>query len=307
VRNKALRWGGALALGILAAVAVVRVGTPDEGAEKPLFVPGVGMAAYLEPVSHPFADPVLASVEVVLRPRRVDPDSIQLAARFTPYRAESTRREVRTERGVMAIRWTYRLTCLTADCRPRPGNARIFQFPPVQVSYRRRDGRPGVRRVEWHALRSVSRLDAEGAARENFQARQHPLPEISWRVGPGKLAAGLLGAAALVALVGAALLWVVLSPLLIDRIGVRRFARLDAVQRQLVVLRDAVERSDTAAQRKALDALSMSLGRNGDATEELAHGARRLAWSPRDRSPSDVLGFADRVAAQVQSVRKARR
>ena len=307
MRGTALRWGGALAVGAAVAAVVLWTGLRDERQDRPLGLPGVGLAVFLEPVSHRFADPVQAGVEVVLLPRRVDVDSVQIAARFAPYRIVSRERKVQSERGVTAIRWTYRLDCLQAGCRPQAGRARNFQFPPAQVSFRRLDGTPGVRRQQWHVLRSVSRLDTIEAAREDFQAREFPLPEISYRVEPGPLAAGLIVTSAFLALVGGALLWRILSPFVLDRLGVRRFERLDAVQRQLLVLRDAVERSDAAAQRKALDALSVSLGDNGNGGEQLSRGARRLAWSPRHGSSSDVLGFAAEVAEQATPQRKARR
>lgn len=302
----ALRWGGALAFGALVAALVLWWGLRDEHRSSRLGLPGVGIASFLEPVSHRFADPVEASVETVLLPRKVDPGSVRLAVQFAPYRVTAARKQVRTERGVTSIRWTYRLNCLQANCRPQPGRARLFRFPPARVSFRRLDGTPGVRRQEWHALRSVSRLDAQDAVREDFQAREFPLPEISYRVEPSTLATGLVVAAALLALAGGALLWGVLSPLALDRLGARRFARLDPVQRQLLVLRDAIERSDTATQRRALDALSVSLEPNGNDGDELALGARRLAWSPRHGSPSDVLGFADEVSDQAEATRRER-
>ena len=300
----ALRWGGALVFGALVAAVVLWMGLRDEHRASRLGLPGVGIASFLEPVSHRFADPVEASVETVLLPRKVDPDSVRLAVQFAPFRVTSARKEVHSERGVISMRWTYRLSCLQATCRPQPGRARLFQFPPARVSFRRLDGTPGVRQREWHALRSISRLDAEDAVREDFQAREFPLPAISYRVEPSRLASGLVVAAALLALAGGALIWAILSPIALDRLGALRFARLDPVQRQLLVLRDAVERSDTAAQRRALDALSVSLGPNGNGGEELALGARRLAWSPRHGSESDVLGFADEVSDQAEAARK---
>lgn len=308
MRGAAVRWGGALLAGVAVAALVLWAGLrDDDGPRRPHTLPGVGIATFLEPVSHRFADPVEAGVEVVLLPRRVRLDSLRIAARFPPYRIVSRRRTESSSRGLTSIRWTYRLTCVQPNCRPEPGRARNFQFPPAQVSFRRVDGTPGVRRRQWHALRSVSRLDAAEAAREDFQAREHPLPEISYRVEPQPLAVGLAVTSAVLGLLGGALLWGILSPLLLDRVAARRFARLDAVQRQLLVLRDAVQRSDPVAERKALDALSVSLGHSGNGEEELSHGARRLAWSPRRGSSTDVLGFADEVAGQAAPEGKGRR
>lgn len=298
------RAGGALAVGLLAAALVVWWGPQDSSDTGPLRMPGVGTSAFLEPVAHRFADPVEATLEVVVPVRQVDPRTVEVSTRFAPYRVMRRTQTASSERGVTSIRWTYRLVCLTEACRPQPGGARVFRFPPAQVSFRRRDGAPRVRRVQWHALRSLSRLTASEAARELFSARQHPLPPITYRVAPRRLAGGVLIAAALLALGGAGLVSRTLGGLVLDRIAARRLARIDAVQRQLAVLRDAVARSDPATQRRALDGLSMSLGGGGNGVDELAVGARRLAWSPRHGSSEDVLGFAEEVEQAVEPARR---
>lgn len=302
--GRPIRIGGALALGVLAAALAVWAGLRASTSAAPLRLPGVGTAAFLEPVAHRFADPVEANVEAVVPIRRVDPRTLTVSARFSPYRVVRRTRTELDERGVATIRWTFRLVCLREACRPQPGRSWTFRFPPVQVSFRRRDGRPRVRRSQWHALRSMSRLSASEASREAFSARQHPLPPVTYRVEPGTLANGVLVPAALLALVGAGLLWRTFSGIALGRLARSRLARLDVVQRQLAVLRDAVARSDAPAQRRALDGLSLSLGGNGDGTDELAVGARRLAWSPRHGSSEDVLGFAEQVEQTVEPGRR---
>lgn len=300
-----VRLGGALAVGVLAAALVVWWGRQDSQEGLPLRMPGVGTAAFLEPVAHRFADPVEANVEAVVPVRQVDSRTLQVSARFAPYRVVRRTRTEQTARGVTTIRWTYRLMCLREACRPRAGGARTFRFPPARVSFRRRrDGQPRVRRAQWHALRALSRLSASDASRETFSARRQPLPRVTYRVEPGPLADGALTAAALLALAGAALLWRTFSAVVLESVAARRRARLGAVQRQLALLRDAVARSDAAAQRRALDGLSMSLGRNGNGTDELAVGARRLAWSPRHGSSQDVLGFAEEVEQTFEPGRR---
>ena len=303
--RRAILVAGALATGLVAAAVVVGAALMRDKAEQPVkLLGGVALAAFLEPVAHRFADPVEANVEVVIDPRRIRSNTVTVATQFDPYTVVSTERREASSRGVTSLRWRYRLVCLEERCRPSAGRAREFTFPPVRVSFRRSGGRPGTLRQEWHPLRSVSRLDAVEASRERFTARQHPLPPVSYRIAPGQLVAVLAAAAALLALLGGALLWWALGPPVLARIDRRRFSRLNALQRQLVVLRDAVGRSDPATERKALDALARELRRNGNGTEELARGARRLAWGEGGRNRADVLEFADDVESRAKEAER---
>lgn len=299
---RAIGLTGALGTGLAAAAAVAAIALLRGTSEAPPTLQGrAALATFLEPVAHRFADPVEANVEVVFDPRRIEADTVTVATQFSPYTVVATERSQSSTRGVTSLRWRYRLMCLEERCRPAAGRARDFQFPPARASFRRVDNRPGAARGEWHSLRSVSRLDAVEASRERFSARQHPLPPVSYRVSPGPLVAGLATAAALLALLGGALVWSVLGAPVLARIDRRRFSRLDSVQRQLVVLRDAVRRSDPATGRKALDALARELRGDGNGTEELAQGARRLAWAEGERRASELLGFADEVETRTSA------
>jgi hypothetical protein len=300
VSERVVRIGGALLVGAIAAALVLWMGRRDGGEEEALRIHGVATSAFLEPVAHRFADPVTANVEAIVPTEQVDPAALEVAPQFAPYRIVSRSRSESSSRGMTTVRWRFRLMCLREACRPQPGEARVFDFPPVRISFRRRDGVPRVRRQEWHALRSVSRLDEVEAARERLSARPHPLPPVTYRVSPDRLSNGLLLAAALLALLGAALIWRTFSGFVVDSLFARKLARLGDVRRHLAVLRAAVARSDDEGQRKALDALSTSLGENGNGTDELAVGARRLAWSPRRGSSDDVLAFADDVEEAVR-------
>ena len=77
----------------------------------------------------------------------------------------------------------------------------------------------------------------------------------------------------------------------------RRLARLRPVEREVALLRAAVARGHTDAQRKALDALALALGGNGNS--DLAGGARRLAWSAGRPAPDESLALADEVESRV--------
>jgi hypothetical protein len=231
----------------------------------------------------------------------VDPGTVRIRPQFAPYRILSESRTQATDRSVTRIRWRYRLICLAQACRPPTGGARTFDFAPVQVSFRRRDGVPRVRIKDFHPLRSVSRLNALEASRERLAARTQPLPAVSYRISPERLSTVALLVAALLALLGAALLWRTFSMLVVERLVARRVSRMAPVERHLALLRRAVARSDSEGQQKALDALSVELGGNGNGTDELAVGARRLAWSSRHGSDEDVLGFADDVEQTLRA------
>jgi hypothetical protein len=301
VSRRAILVTGGLLTGLVAAAAVAGVALLRSPAERPpTLIGGAAMGTFLEPVAHRFADRVAANVEIVLDPRVVREDSVTVATQFSPYTVVATQRDRSSARGVTSLRWTYRLMCLETRCRPPTGRARDFQFPPARVSFRRVNGSPSTLRQEWHALRAVSRLDAEEASREQFTARQHPLPPVTYRVSPAPLVAGLVAAAAMLALLGGGLLWWAFGPAVLGHIDRVRFSRLNALQRQLVVLRDAVRRSDSATERKALDALARELRRNGNGTEELARGARRLAWSAGDLRADEVLEFADHLETSTR-------
>jgi hypothetical protein len=294
-----VRVGGAVLVGVVAAAVVVAIGRQDSSA-PPLRMPGVRVQAFIDPVAHRFADPVTAHVEALVPTGQVNPGSLRIRPQFAPYRILSRTRTQTTSRGVARIRWRFRLVCLTEGCRPPAGGARSFDFAPVQVSFRRRDGVPRVRIKDFHALRSVSRLSALDAPRERLTARPQPLPALSYRVSPERLSTVALIVAALLALLGAVLLWRTFSELVVERLLARRLSRLGPVQRQLALLRRAVARSDDEGRRRALDALSVELASNGNGTDALAVGARRLAWSSRHGSESDVLGFADDVERALQ-------
>lgn len=295
---------GAVVTGLVAAAAVVGAALMRDGPEPQARLPGgVSLAAFLEPLAHRFADPVEANIEVVVDARRIRPETLALTVDFAPYTVTATTRSDASSAGMTSVRWRYRLTCLRERCRPAAGTAREFRFAPVRASFRRTNGRSGTLRREWHPLRAVSRLDTVEASWETFIAREHPLPPVSYRIAPGPLAVGLAGAAAILALLGGALAWWALGPLLLARIDRARFSRLTSLERELVVLRDAVDRSDPATERKALDSLARELRRNGNGTDELVLGARRLAWAEGERSRSDVLRFADDVESHAREER----
>jgi hypothetical protein len=258
---------------------------------------GIGLALLLDPASPHFGDPVTATVEILVDPRQVDPESVRLVADFEPYRsAAPPLRSRREAQGLVTIRQRYRLLCLRAPCAPPVGGIRTFRFTPARLTFRRLNGSTGVFTRRWYPLTVGSRLSRDLALRGDWQARIFPLPEVSYRYDAGGLSAALSAAAALLALAGAALVARAYGPLVRAELRRRGLARLRPIEREVALLRDATARGDADSQRRALDGLARVLGENGGS--DLALGARRLAWSRSAPPEQDSLALADEVESR---------
>jgi hypothetical protein len=240
---------------------------------------------------------VTASIEILVDPRQVDPDSVRLVADFAPYRAAAPPRVSRREaHGLVTIRHRFLLLCLRAPCRPPVGGVRTFRFAATRLTFRRVDGSSGEFTRRWYPLTVASRLSRDLALRGDWQARVFPLPAVEYRFDPGSLSAALFAAAVLLAVAGAALVARAYGPLVRAELRRRGLARLRETEREIALLRDAIARGDAVGQRRALDGLALALGENGG--HDLALGARRLAWSRSDPSAQDSLALADEVESR---------
>lgn len=258
---------------------------------------GIGLAVLLDPASPHFGDRVTASVEILVDPRQVDPASVRLVTDFEPYRPAAPPRASRREaNGLVTIRHRFLLLCLRNPCRPPVGGVRTFRFTPARATFRRLDGSSGEFTRRWYPLTVASRLSRDLALRGDWQARLFPLPAVRYRFDPGGLSAALFAAAILLAVAGAALVARAYGPLVRAELRRRGLARLRATERELALLRDAVARGDAAGQRRALDGLAVALGENGG--NDLALGARRLAWSRPEPRAEESLALADEVESR---------
>lgn len=286
----------------LAAAAVVGPAPESQAAPAPkkLRLPGgIGAGLFVEPASHLFGDPVTASVEILIDPARVNQSSVRLRTSFEPYRPTAPPRiERRETRGLVSLRYRYRLLCLRAACRPRAGRARQFRFKPAQIVFTRPNGTLRELSRTWFPVTVASRLLPDTALRAQVQARAQPFPPVDYRVAPASLARALFGAAALLALAGLLLLARVLAPLLRGALARHRLGRLRPIERELALLRAGVARDQPELQRKALDSLALALGGNG--TDDLAGSARRLAWSDRTLDSSAALELASEVERRLR-------
>ena len=190
--------GLALAAGLVAVFAVAALHRPEQA--------GVGIAGRpvatlrsLTPTEPQFGDPVVATIEIVVDQRRVDPRLVTFDARFTPFSITSSTRSIRHEAGLTIVRVVDRLDCLDRACVPADAAA-TFRLPHLEVTYP-----GGTLSEDWPAVRIHARLqpaDLEHALLRVGPAQAHP----SFRLPPGPTGWVLLGAAIACALGGLALL-----------------------------------------------------------------------------------------------------
>ena len=283
---------GVLAVAVVAAAFAVFIRWDDE---RPA-AQDVTASTSLAPLAVLFGDAVRAEVDVVLDPKRVDPDSVLVSVDFGSLEGPALVAPERFESGRSThVRFRYDLLCLRQDCRPRRGKHEVKVVPAV-VRYRLVDGRTRTLRAEWPApVVIASRLTAEGSARPVWRVREQP-PPVSYRVRPTVVAAVGYSIAALLAL--AAVLVIALEAVAFAR---RRrsdpLAGLAPLERALALLAKAVADGGTARQRRALDRLARELRRAGD--EELAADARRLAWSRARPERERVAHLASAAASRA--------
>lgn len=285
--------GGAAALVVVAvvAVAILRGGEPG-GKVQP-----IQATATTEPEAHLFGDRLTARVEVLVDRRAVDPASVRVEAGFDPYGTAgpptvSTRRAGND----VSLRYGFTLLCLRDECRPEPRGAKEFRFSTVQIRFRDH-GRGATLAVPWPPIEVGSRLTSADIGQPQLRARDTELPAVSYRASPALLAAPLFVLAAVLALAGGVLVWPSVGPLLPARRARDELAGLLPLERAVALLRRSLARGRASDQRKALDQLARELRRSG--RDELAGGARELAWSEREPAPAEMTDLAGRVEATI--------
>lgn len=274
----------------LAALAVVLAGCAGGGDEQ-LMPPGRTLAASADvlPRTSLFGDTLIARVVVSLDRRRVDPDDLELRARFGPYERIGDVQVERQDVGSQTqLVYTMRLRCVQFRCLPRGGSLggesrTQFRFPPARI---------GSLTVRWPPVEVASRINPSELQAFRYRATVAPLPKASARVAPRTLAMASLVSAALLALLAFATL---------GRAVVRAWRRrpeldLPPVERALLFLQWTRDGED---RRRALELLAEAL--DDEEQGELARAARKLAWS--DAPPSAEA--ASELANRVREVRRA--
>ncbi len=272
-----------LAAGLAAFFAVAALHTPPQSAVRLAGRP-VAVLRSLSPAEPQFGDSVVATIEVFVDARRVDPRSVGVDARFTPFAVASSTRSVRRAGGLSIVRVVDRLDCLDAACLPK-GAAATFRFPRLRIAYR-----GGTLVAAWPALRVHARLDAADLAHTVLRVGP-PQAHPSYRLPPGVtgwllLAVGLVGALGGLALVAGAAL-----PSLQLARGRRRGTPLERILGELTSAN-----GDIGRRRRTLEQLARELE---PLDASLSFESRVLAWSPQEPEPAAISDLARRVRTVV--------
>jgi hypothetical protein len=223
-----------------------------------------------------FADPMRASVQVIVDRERVDPDQVGFTTHFEPFVTVGNPHVTREDsRRLTKLVYSVDLLCLTNICLSKNKPEAIdVQFPPVQVFYAPKSGGRKVLRLPWTATTIGPRTtEAELKGGDPFlqpswRATTDPLP-VSFATSPHTLRTILFVFSGLLLAFGVfALVRFVLT-------GRLRFRILSPLERAVVL----VERTpaDTPEKRKALELLSHELSQSGE--PDLALAAKQLAWA----------------------------
>lgn len=270
-----------LALAGLAAFVVALLHRPAQSAVRLAGGP-VAAVVTLTPADPQFGDPVVASVEVLVDPNRVDPDSVKLDARVAPYAVTSTSRSAGRAGDVSIVRFTDRLDCLDAACVPKHDVATL-RLPRLRVAYS-----GGAIAVAWPSLRVHARVPVTDLSHPMLRVSR-PQSKSSYRVPPGPTGWALIAAALAVGLGGLALLSKAIAALL-----PRRRVRGGEIERILHELTSA--NGDMRRRRVVLEQLA---GELEGVDEPLSFESRVIAWAPEDPQPAVVSDLARRVRTVV--------
>jgi hypothetical protein len=271
----------ALVLGAgLAAFAVAALHRPSQAAVR-LGGGPVAAGRTLSPAEPQFGDTVVATIEVFVDARRVDPRTVELEARFTPFAVTSSTRSIRRTGDVSILRVVDRLDCLDPGCLPK-GETATFRFPRLRVAYP-----GGTLLAAWPALRVHARLQPADL--------RHPMLRVgpaqvraSYRLPPGPTGWTLLAVALVSALAGLTLLTRAALP----SSGFAR-RRLGApLERILHELANGGANGDTGRRRTVLEQLARELE---PLDAPLSFESRVLAWSPQDPDPETIADLARRA------------
>ena len=267
-----------IAVGVAAAVLALVLVLALTGGTRSVEVPqqAVTGETQLSRSGTLFADPLRASVQVLVDRHRVDPNRIGFTTTFDPYVRVGDARVTRHDTGpVTQLVYSTELICLTNTClAAHSGDSLRVQFPPAEVFYTPKSGGRRTLHVSWPALvvgGRTSEVDLAGAdpfLQPSWRATTDPLA-VTYGTSP-RLLRGLLFA-------GAGLLFAVglFALLRFAQTGRLRFRVLSPLERAVLLVERAP--GDPPEKRKALELLSRELSHSGE--PELALVARELAWA----------------------------
>lgn len=283
----------AAAIGLTAIAVVLALSLTGGGGKQAIPAQAVSGTTQLSRSGTLFADPLQASVNVLVDRDRVDPSQVGFTTTFQPFVIVGIPRVTREDSGQLTrLAYTVNLICLTNTClsKDKPEPIRV-QFPPAEVFFVPKSGGRRMVKLPWLGMVISGRTsDTDTAGGDPFQqpswrATADPFP-VSYANSPGVLRTVLFVVAGLLLAFGAfALLRFVVTSKL-------RLRVLSPLERALVL----VERTpdDSPERRKALALLSRELGKSGE--PELALVARELAWA----EPSPLPTVTEPLALDVR-------
>ena len=254
--------------------------------------PAIQARAVLSPRNVHFGDTVRAQVDVTLDREKIDADSVRIATDFAPWAPIAEPQRVRREGETTAhLRTIWDLRCLASACLP-PAQALPVTLEAATVTYDRlRPERASGEQLsaQWPRLVSHTRLspsDLEpaqaGSGSSPFEspwrADMVSMPAVSYRFDPEAARIPLYAAAGVFVLLGLGLAYLGRprrrpAPVVDERPA----PVLTPLEQALALLEDAVAVNGATDRRRALELVAAELAGTGN--DDLAHAARRLAWS----------------------------
>ena len=195
-----------IAAGVAAAVLAVVLVLALTGGTRSVEVPQQAVTGQtnLSRSGTLFADPLRASVQVLVDRQRVDPSRIGFTTRFDPYVRVGDARVTRRDTGpVTQLVYSAELICLTNACLAKhSGESVRVQFPPAEVFYVPKSGGRRTLQLSWQALTvggRTSEVDLAGAdpfLQPSWRATTDPVA-VTYGTSPRLLRGLLFGAAGL--------------------------------------------------------------------------------------------------------------
>jgi hypothetical protein len=297
--------------GIAALVVVVVAGRGGGSLPAPAFTPGgqrFQAAASLSPRSALFGDTITAWIDLTFDHSRFDPANVRITTSFAPWTAIGGPKIAREDAGSTTfMRTTYTLRCLVAICVPSHELTR-YDFKPARILYVTPVGESTNRvsiAAQWPELVLHSRLDGSTNAQRDplaapWRADIVSLPAVTYRVSPGRLAAGLVGLGSL---------FLALAGVIVYRARPRRgppppppppppAPRLAPLEQALLLLETTATADGVEERRRSLELVADELATLEE--HDLERGARQLAWSEEDPEPEATRALAATVRAYVE-------
>jgi len=275
----------AAALAGVAAVLAVAFLTGSAPDVAPPAGDPVVLEASIVPEQGLFGDRLDATLTVTIDSSRVDPETVEVAVFFRPFRRVGPIERERTDLGeTVVLEYGAPIQCVDRGCLAT-GGAPGVDLPVGVVRYAPRSGPLGSLPVTWPSVSLASRLapeqvDALRASPETIvlDGETDDPPPVSYAIGPPVLGWLLVGAGALAVLAfGGWLAWRLRGPARDTAEPETAPAEETPLAAAVAAVERALAQGDADARRGALDALALELGRRD--RPALAREARRLAWS----------------------------